>query len=208
MVWAGPWRYLVETLAETRIQLCGRFAARIDGRRVEQELPGRQGRLAFAYLVAHRYRPVTRDELIEALWGTSGGSERLSPVLSKLRGSRSARGTRRPRPHAVRRRLDRPGSRLRRIAPRRERRCAQRLEGSVGSGTRRAAHLDAGLPAGRGRRVDRRAAPASGADPPDARSSSSARHASTSAAASSRLQSAPPARRPHARPTARAPTVC
>jgi DNA-binding SARP family transcriptional activator len=85
MVCAGAWRYLVETLAETRIQLCGRLVARIDGRRVEQELPGRQGRLAFAYLVAHRHRPVTRDELIEALWGTSGGSERLSPILSKLR---------------------------------------------------------------------------------------------------------------------------
>ena len=79
-------RYLVETLAETRIQLCGRLVARIDGRRVEQELPGRQGRLAFAYLAAHRHRPATRDELIEALWGTSGGSERLSPLVSKLRG--------------------------------------------------------------------------------------------------------------------------
>jgi DNA-binding SARP family transcriptional activator len=28
---------------------------------------------------------VTRDELIEALWGSSGGSERLSPLVSKLR---------------------------------------------------------------------------------------------------------------------------
>lgn len=82
----GAWRYLVETLAETRIHLCGRLVVRIDGRRVEDELPGRQGRLAFTYLAAHRHRPVTRDELIEALWGEPSGSDRLSPLLSKLRG--------------------------------------------------------------------------------------------------------------------------
>jgi DNA-binding SARP family transcriptional activator len=33
----------------------------------------------------HRHREVTRDELIEALWGSSSGSERLSPLVSKLR---------------------------------------------------------------------------------------------------------------------------
>ncbi len=85
MIATAACRYLVETLAETRIQLCGRLVARIDGRRVEHELPGRQGRLAFAYLVAHRHRSVTREELIEALWGSVGGSDRLSPLLSKLR---------------------------------------------------------------------------------------------------------------------------
>jgi DNA-binding SARP family transcriptional activator len=79
------WRYLVETLGETRIQLCGRLVVRLDGRRVEDELPGRQGRLAFAYLAAHRHQPVTRDELIDALWSEQSASDRLSPVLSKLR---------------------------------------------------------------------------------------------------------------------------
>jgi DNA-binding SARP family transcriptional activator len=73
-------------LTDTRIQLCGRLVARIDGRRIEHELPGRQGRLAFAYLVAHRHRPATREELIEALWDSAEGSDRLSPLLSKLRG--------------------------------------------------------------------------------------------------------------------------
>ena len=34
----------------TRIQLCGRVVATVDGRRVDGELPGRQGRLLFAYL--------------------------------------------------------------------------------------------------------------------------------------------------------------
>ena len=85
MVSRPAWRYLVETLAETRIQLCGRLVARIDGRRVESELPGRQGRLAFAFLAVNRHRPVPRDELADALWDEPAASDRLSPVLSKLR---------------------------------------------------------------------------------------------------------------------------
>jgi DNA-binding SARP family transcriptional activator len=72
-------------LAETRIQLCGRLVARIGGRRIEDALPGRQGRLAFAYLAANRTRTVTRDELADALWERAAGSDRLSPLLSKLR---------------------------------------------------------------------------------------------------------------------------
>ena len=58
---------------------------RIDGSRVEEALPGRQGRLAFVYLAANRHRPVTRDELVDALWRETGGSDRLSPLVSKLR---------------------------------------------------------------------------------------------------------------------------
>lgn len=73
-------------MAETRIQLCGRLVARVGGRRIEGELPGRQGRLAFAYLAVNRHRPVSRDELSEALWDEPGASDRLSPLLSKLRG--------------------------------------------------------------------------------------------------------------------------
>jgi SARP family transcriptional regulator, regulator of embCAB operon len=72
-------------LASTRIQLCGRLVARLDGRRVEDDLPGRQGRLAFAFLALHRHRPVPRDELEAALWTDAGASDRLSPLLSKLR---------------------------------------------------------------------------------------------------------------------------
>jgi DNA-binding SARP family transcriptional activator len=72
-------------LAETRIQLCGRLVVRVDGRRVEAELPGRQGRLAFAFLALNRHRPVTRDELADALWAAPSASDRLSPLLSKLR---------------------------------------------------------------------------------------------------------------------------
>ena len=72
-------------MAATRIQLCGRFVVRLDGRRVEAEFPGRQGRLAFAFLAVNRHRSVTRDELTDALWAEPGASDRLSPLLSKLR---------------------------------------------------------------------------------------------------------------------------
>jgi SARP family transcriptional regulator, regulator of embCAB operon len=52
-----------------RIQLCGRFAVAVDGSRVEGALPGRRGRLLFAYLVLNRGRPLVRDELLMACWG-------------------------------------------------------------------------------------------------------------------------------------------
>jgi DNA-binding SARP family transcriptional activator len=95
------WGYLGGTLVTTtRIQLCGRLVARIDGVRVEDDLPGRQGRLAFAFLAVNRARTVTRDELGEALWdGAAGGSDRLSPLLSKLRGVVALDGRRDVRLH-------------------------------------------------------------------------------------------------------------
>jgi DNA-binding SARP family transcriptional activator len=71
-----------------RIQLCGRLVVRMGGRRIEHELPGRQGRLAFAYLAANRMRPIARFELAEALWpdGLPGSPDSaLSALLSKLR---------------------------------------------------------------------------------------------------------------------------
>ena len=72
----------------TRIQLCGRFAARVAGRRIDRELPGRQGRLLFAYLAVNRDRVASRDELAEALWPRglpSAPDLALSALLSKLR---------------------------------------------------------------------------------------------------------------------------
>ena len=60
-----------------------------DGEQLEAKLPGRQGRLIFAYLVLNRSRPVRRDELVEALWADeglpSGGEALLAPPLSRLR---------------------------------------------------------------------------------------------------------------------------
>src|SRR3954469_18695737 len=61
------------TEPRTRIQLCGRLEIEIEGERLEQALPGRQGRLLFAYLALNRDRPLRRDELVEALWPGEGG---------------------------------------------------------------------------------------------------------------------------------------
>jgi DNA-binding SARP family transcriptional activator len=71
-----------------RIQLCGRFAVDVDGTRLEHALPGRRGRVLFAYLVLHRGRAVPRDELLVAGWGDDVPAEAgnaLSVLLSKLR---------------------------------------------------------------------------------------------------------------------------
>jgi SARP family transcriptional regulator, regulator of embCAB operon len=78
------WGYVGAGLAPTRIQLCGRLALTVDGRRVEDQLPGRQGRMLLAFLAANRLRTITREEAIDALWfeERDGG---LAPLLSKLR---------------------------------------------------------------------------------------------------------------------------
>jgi DNA-binding SARP family transcriptional activator len=71
-----------------RIQICGRVVVQIDGRRVEAALPGRQGPLLLVFLAANRDRPVSRDELIEALWPGElppRPESALSVLLSKLR---------------------------------------------------------------------------------------------------------------------------
>jgi SARP family transcriptional regulator, regulator of embCAB operon len=74
--------------ARVRIQLCGRFAVEVDGSRIEDRLPGRRGRVLFAYLVLHRGRPLSREELLAAGWGEKTPAEAgnaLSVLLSKLR---------------------------------------------------------------------------------------------------------------------------
>jgi DNA-binding SARP family transcriptional activator len=72
----------------TRVQLCGAFAVELRGRRIDNLLPGRQGRLLFAYLTLSRFQTVSRDSLIEALWvddrpADAGGA--LSALISKTR---------------------------------------------------------------------------------------------------------------------------
>jgi len=54
----------------------------------EQQFPGRQGRLVFAYLLAAAGKPVPKDELAEALWGDESPArweKALSVLVSKLR---------------------------------------------------------------------------------------------------------------------------
>lgn len=58
-------------------------------------LPGRQGRLAFAYLMSQRDSPVTRDLLVELLWPRHAPASfevALSAVVSKVRALLAAVG--------------------------------------------------------------------------------------------------------------------
>lgn len=73
---------------ELRFYLTGRVA--IEGSRTADQvaLQGRQGRLALAYLVTERHRPVPLHELAAALWGHElprSWESSLRVVISKLR---------------------------------------------------------------------------------------------------------------------------
>ncbi|MFP5299050.1 MAG: BTAD domain-containing putative transcriptional regulator [Actinomycetota bacterium] len=75
-------------MARDRIYVCGRLVIEIDGQRREGSLPGRQGRLAFAYLLLNRHRPIGRYELMDALWREETPADpetSLSAILSKVR---------------------------------------------------------------------------------------------------------------------------
>ena len=76
-------------MSNPEITLCGRLSVTWDGESLGEKLPGRQGRILFAYLVLNRSHPVRRDELVEALWADeglpSGGEALLAPPLSRLR---------------------------------------------------------------------------------------------------------------------------
>jgi SARP family transcriptional regulator, regulator of embCAB operon len=76
-------------LITPRIYLAGRVAIEHGAHFVdERRLSGRQGRLAFTFLVAERQRPIGRDELISVVWPGAQPQEieiALSAILSKLR---------------------------------------------------------------------------------------------------------------------------
>ena len=90
------WEVIGETLAHARVYVTGRLTIEYDGHRLEQaDLPGRQGRLALAYLALARTRPVPRDELVNALWPADAprsADVALSAIVSKLRGGLSRTG--------------------------------------------------------------------------------------------------------------------
>jgi DNA-binding SARP family transcriptional activator/streptogramin lyase len=79
-----------------KIFLVGRVAAETDGAAIgERQLPGHQGRLLFAYLVAAQGRPVPRDELADVLWEgkpPATWDKALGVLASKLRGVLGANG--------------------------------------------------------------------------------------------------------------------
>ena len=71
-----------------RIALAGRVEVEADGVPVDAARLGSLGRLALAYLVAHRHRPVPRDELADVLWGEDlpkSWETSVRVVVSKLR---------------------------------------------------------------------------------------------------------------------------
>lgn len=71
-----------------RIELCGKLHVELDGRRVDDDVRGRQGRRLFAYLVLNRHVPVSRDQLVEAVWGEAlprDPAAVLNTLLSRLR---------------------------------------------------------------------------------------------------------------------------
>src|SRR5688500_5550212 len=70
------------------IRLCGPMGLDVGGQSRVAELPGRQGRLLFAYLVINRDRDCGRGELIDLLWPErppAAADTALSALLSKLR---------------------------------------------------------------------------------------------------------------------------
>jgi SARP family transcriptional regulator, regulator of embCAB operon len=76
-------------LAAPRIYLTGSLAIECGGQLIrERNFPGRQGRIAFAFLALHRHRAVPREELMRAIWPDEAGPATdagLDPILSKLR---------------------------------------------------------------------------------------------------------------------------
>jgi DNA-binding SARP family transcriptional activator len=88
VVGSGAGRAHAARSGQTRIELCGRLVVEIQGEPLHERLPGRQGRVLFAYLVANRGRPVSRDELIGALWpdkAPAAPGPALSTLLTRLR---------------------------------------------------------------------------------------------------------------------------
>jgi DNA-binding SARP family transcriptional activator len=76
-------------LAQPRIYLTGGISIECENQILdERHLPGRQGRLAFAFLTAERHRPISRHELATALWDDGPPREQdtaIDALLSKLR---------------------------------------------------------------------------------------------------------------------------
>ena len=78
----------MDQTALARIQLCGRLSIERVGQTHDgARWPPQQQRL-FAFLLLHRDRPVTRDELVDAVWGEQAPAAvaaALSALISKLR---------------------------------------------------------------------------------------------------------------------------
>ena len=71
-----------------RVYLCGRLVVLLDGHRLEDRLPGRQGHVVFAALARHRERGLSRTDLTRVLWSDDqpdAADSALSALLSRMR---------------------------------------------------------------------------------------------------------------------------
>jgi len=88
---------------EARIYLCGRVTVERNGRALtDAALGGRQGRLLFAFLGTRRTQPVSKAQVIDAIWGTRtppSVETAMNALVSKLRAALRKLGV--PRPHGV-----------------------------------------------------------------------------------------------------------
>src|SRR5271166_1563507 len=78
----------VGMVADVVVQLCGRLLVRSGGAELADQLPGAQGRIAFAWLVYNRHRAAPREELATAIWGEErpeASGQAMRALLSKLR---------------------------------------------------------------------------------------------------------------------------
>ncbi len=80
----------MSTPSPVRIYVCGQLAIERGTAVIyEADLPARQGRLLWVYLVLNRKRPVSRDDLAEAIWGDDTPERwdtTINAVMSRLRG--------------------------------------------------------------------------------------------------------------------------
>src|SRR5262245_12985315 len=85
---------------DARIYLCGRVTVERDGRALtDTALGGRQGRLLLAFLGTRRTQPVSKAQLIEAIWGSRtppSADTAVNALVSKLRAALRALGVARP----------------------------------------------------------------------------------------------------------------
>jgi SARP family transcriptional regulator, regulator of embCAB operon len=76
-------------LATPRLYLTGRVLFEHGERTIaDRDLPGRPGRMAFVFLAVNRRRPVSRGDLVEAIWGGDPPGDvdaSLNAILSRLR---------------------------------------------------------------------------------------------------------------------------
>src|SRR4029434_8865049 len=91
-----PWRNVGAPLAKrceatggVRVYLCGRVMVECPERVVcDSDLAGRQGRLLFAFLMSRSGPPVSKADLMRALWddrAPPSADTALNAVVSKLR---------------------------------------------------------------------------------------------------------------------------